>query len=460
MKNLPWKKLGLAAAALLLILVAVFYFTKRTSDSSSPLAMNPAFGEYISSYTSGVVSATASIRIILAQPVPDSVQPGEEVTAKLFDFSPSVKGEAFWLDNRTLEFRPATRLSSGQVYEVDFFLSKLTTVPSDLSTFTYSFQVIAQNFEVSIDNLKPYVKTDLKRQKIEGTLFTADVAEGTEVEKVLSATQENKALAITWSHTGDGKQHSFVVEEVTRGEQASKVLVKSSGSALNVEREKEEEVEIPSLSDFKLMNTKVVQSPSQYVVLQFSDPLKEKQTLEGLIRVEGLQSLEFDIHDNEIWVYPAVRQTGSKTIYIEAGVRNILDYRMKAAATAEVVFEQVAPAVRFTGKGSILPSTNGLVLPFEAVNLRAVEVQIIKIFENNMLQFLQTNNLDGNSELQRVGKRLLKKTIALDNTGVTDLGKWNRFTLNLAELITTEPGAIYQVKLSFKKTHSDRKSVV
>lgn len=454
MKNLPWKKLSLAAGALLLISFAVFYFTKRTNNSSSSPTMNPAFGEYISSYTSGVVSATASIRVILAQPVPDSVQPGEKVTAKLFDFSPSVKGEAFWLDNRTLEFRPAARLTSGQVYEVDFFLSKLTTVPSDLSTFTYGFQVIAQNFEVSIDNLKPYLKTDLKRQKIEGTLFTADVAEGADVEKVVSATQDSKALAITWSHTGDGKQHSFVVEEVTRGEQASKVLVKSSGSALNVNREKEEEVEIPSLSDFKLMNTKVVQSPSQYIVLQFSDPLKEKQTLEGLIRVEGLQSLEFDIHDNEIWVYPAVRQTGSKTIYIEAGVRNILDYRMKAAATADVVFEQVAPAVRFTGKGSILPSTNGLVLPFEAVNLRAVDVQIIKIFENNMLQFLQTNKLDGNSELQRVGKRLLKKTISLDNTGVTDLGKWNRFTLNLAELITTEPGAIYQVKLNFKKSHS------
>ena len=71
-------------------------------------------------------------------------------------------------------------------------------------------------------------------------------------------------------------------------------------------------MEIPALGDFKIVNTKVVQNPNQYVVLQFSDPLKEKQELRGLISIEedrGL-TLEFEIHDNEIWVYPPVSQSG------------------------------------------------------------------------------------------------------------------------------------------------------
>ncbi|GCC52197.1 hypothetical protein SanaruYs_24330 [Chryseotalea sanaruensis] len=452
--NPIFKKIGLAIVLLTLVVAAFFYFKSDKKQNLERTEIDPAFGEHISSYTSGVISSNARIIILLAKPLGDSSDIGQEVSAKLFDFNPTVKGKTIWVDTRTIEFTPSEKMNSGQVYKADFFLSKLTSVPPALSTFSFDFQVIGQNYELSIDNLKPYAKTDLKRQKIEGTVYTADLAEAAEVEKLLEATQESKKLAVTWSHAADGKLHSFVIEDVVRGEQSSKVKVLANGTVLRVAKVDEKEVEVPSLSDFKLMNAKVVQSPNQHIILQFSDPLKEKQNLDGLIRISNLSDLDFDIHDNEVWVYPPARQAGTKTIFIEAGIRNILDYRMKAAASAEVVFEQLTPAIRFTGKGTILPSTNGLVLPFEAVNLRAVEVDILKIFENNILQFLQSNNISGNYELNRVGTRILKKTIQLDNMGVTDFGKWNRFTLNLADLIKTEPGAIYQVKLNFNRSHS------
>ncbi|HEY9046723.1 MAG TPA: MG2 domain-containing protein [Ohtaekwangia sp.] len=454
MNSLPWKKIAIGGVAVVIAVVAIFFFKNSQGTKPGPSYINPAFGEYITSYTAGVIPSGSTLRIILANDAVDSSLIGQESSVKLFSLSPSVSGKTIWLDRRTVEFRPESRLTSGQVYAVTFGLSKLLAVPAELNNFEYTFQVIPQNFELAVDNIKPYVKTELKRQKIEGTLFTADFAENTSVEKMLLPEQEGKSLNVTWTHNPDGKQHTFIVEDVARKDQASKVQLKVTGEPLGLERSEEEEVEIPSLSDFKLMNAKVVQNPNQYVVLQFSDPLKEKQNLEGLISITDLASLDFDIHDNEIWVYPPVRQSGSKTVNIEAGIRNILDYKMKTNATAEVVFEQLAPAVRFTGKGSILPSTDGMVLPFEAVNLNAVDVTVMKVFENNILQFFQVNNLEGTQELRRVGKKIITKTIQLDNTGVTDLGKWNRFTLDLSKLISTEPGAIYQVKLAFKKAYS------
>jgi len=78
---------------------------------------------------------------------------------------------------------------------------------------------------------------------------------------------------------------------------------------------------------------------------------------------------------------------------------------MAQSTTFDIAFEQSLPAVRFTGKGNVLPSSEGLVLPFEAVNLKAVDVKIIKIYENNVLQFLQANDYDGNQELRRVGSQ-------------------------------------------------------
>jgi uncharacterized protein YfaS (alpha-2-macroglobulin family) len=456
MKKLPWKKIALGAVVIGILVAGVFYINTTIGSKVSPSYINPAFGEHISSYTSGVVSSGSAIRVILAADAVDSTALGQETSVKLFSFSPSVKGKTVWLDKRTVEFTPETRMISGQIYEVDFQLSKLATVPKELAVFEYTFQVMPQNFEFSVENVKPYIKTELTRQKIEGVLFTADFAENEAVEKTLTATQDSKSLKISWTHAAEGKQHLFVVEEVSRKEEASKVKLSVSGKALGVDNTNEKEVEIPALGDFKVMSAKVAQNPNQYVILQFSDPLREKQDLGGLISIgdDGNLTLDFEIHDNEIWVYPPTRQSGTKTLYVEAGVRNINDYRMKQASHVEVVFEQLKPELRFLGKGSILPSTDGLILPFEAVNLRAVDVSISKIFENNITQFLQVNNLQGSHEMHRVGKKLLKKTIRLDNTGITDLGKWNRYTLDLAQLISTEPGAIYQITLNFKKSYA------
>lgn len=453
MKKLPWKLIAISLAGIAVLATAVYFINKR-SKAEVANYINPAFGEYISSYTAGVIPSGSTLVVVLAKNVADSASIGQETSVKLFDFRPAIKGKVIWVDARTLEFRPENRLPSGQVYEASLQLSKLMTVPSELREFTYSFQVIPQNFETTIENIKPYVKTELNRQKIEGVLNTADFADHTIIEKMLEAKQDNNALKISWIHGTDGKQHNFVIEDVARKADSSMVNVTVKGNLLGVKREDEQNITIPALGDFKIMNAKVVQNPTQYVILQFSDPLKEKQELRGLITIPEAGNLDFDIHDNEIWVYPSARQAGSKVVTIEAGVRNIFDYKMRRQASWEVTFEQLKPEIRVAGKGVILPSTDGLVLPFEAVNLRSVDVEIKKVYESNVLQFLQVNSLSGQQEMRRVGKTILKKKIALDNSGVTDLGKWNRFTLDIASLINSEPGAIYQVKFSFKKAYS------
>jgi len=203
-----WKKIGSTAVVIVIIAVAVFYFYDGKGSKTFNSSVNPAFGEYISSYTAGVIGSGSPIRVVLSKDVIDSASVGDETAIKLFEVSPSVKGVTVWLDRRTVEFRPESRLTSGQIYEIKFQLSRLLEVPKALGTFEYTLQVIPQNFEVSIENIKPYVKTDLKRQKIEGILFTADYADYAEVEKTLAAQQEGKALKVNWNHTG--RQAAFV----------------------------------------------------------------------------------------------------------------------------------------------------------------------------------------------------------------------------------------------------------
>ncbi len=455
MKTVPLKGIVVGFSAIILIAISYYYYANRSDqEQARQTYVNSAFAEYITSYTAGVVSTVSPLRIVFAAEIADSSKTGQPVDTKLFAFTPSVKGKAYWLDSRTIEFRPDRRLVPGTTYQAEFFLSKIQTVPNDLATFRYSFQTIAQNFEVRVTNLKAYESSDPKRQKVEGLILTADEADAAEIEKAFVSTQENNPLNVTWVHSAQGKQHHFTIEEVQRKNTPSVVQIKLDGSALGVKDVATSDVEIPAVNDFKLLHAEVMQMPTQQIVLRFSDPLKDGQTLQGLVTLDDADRLDFDIEENLLRIYPATKLSGTKTIRIDPAVRNIFDRKLKERALAEVLFEELSPAVRFKGQGTILPSANGLVLPFEAVNLNAVEVTVFRIFENNILQFLQVNSLGDRSELHRVGKRVIRKKLALDKSGVTDFNRWNRYTLDLAEIIQPEPGAIYQVQISFRKNYA------
>src|SRR5688572_18587822 len=100
MKTLPWKKIALAAVATLIVVAGVFYLTTGTGTKPADTFVNPAFGEYISSYTAGVISSGSAIRVMLAEDAVDSTLLGQESSVSLFDFKPSVQGKTIWLDKR------------------------------------------------------------------------------------------------------------------------------------------------------------------------------------------------------------------------------------------------------------------------------------------------------------------------------------------------------------------------
>ena len=98
MQNFPWKKIAIGMVAIGIIVFGVFYFTESRGKKSSDNYINPAFSEYITSYTAGVISSGSTIRIILANDAVDSTFIGQESSVNLFSFSPSLKGKTLWLD--------------------------------------------------------------------------------------------------------------------------------------------------------------------------------------------------------------------------------------------------------------------------------------------------------------------------------------------------------------------------
>ena len=118
---------------------------------------------------------------------------------------------------------------------------------------------------------------------------------------------------------------------------------------------------------------------------------------------------------------------------IEAGIKNVLGYKTPEATITSLLFEEIKPSVRLIGNGVILPKSDGLAFPFEAVNLNAVDLKIVKIYENNVAQFLQVNRLDGSNQLTRVGRQVYNKKVQLTSNTPIDYGQWNTFSIDLSK---------------------------
>ena len=443
----------------LLILMTLFVWgcgdssDQHKDDFSSPKSL---FVDHINSFTGGVISVGDQIKVKLTKSIPDSLV-GTSLE-DVFDFSPAIEGATSWDDSKTIVFTPASRLTSNQKYEGTLNLeSIITDLDDDKKEFRFVFQTLVQNYELEVGGLKLYDATNLKKVKIEGTIQTADIVAFDDLKKVLTAKQSGKSLEITWADLGRDNRYSFVVENVRRSDDQGEVNLLTDGAAINVQKEDEIEVEVPALGDYKVISSRIVRGEENYISVLFSDPLDTRQNLTGLVTMSSTNSNHrLVINLNELKIYPTREVTAEAVLKINAGVKNIAGYLLKEEYVTTLQFTQIKPEVKLvdTNEKSILPNSNGLVLPFEAVGLKAVDVTVIRVFEDNMLQYLQVNSLGGQSQLNRVGRPIVKKVIPLNTSGVTNLNVWNRFTLNLEDILTTEPGAFYQIRIGFQKRHS------
>ena len=444
------KKLIIISAVLIIIISAVCLI----AQSHRKKGVDPAFSKYIESYTTGIISKENTIRIRLAGQIPVTHVQNDQLPDGVFDFSPAIKGKAYWVDERTIEFRPEGKLKPDQSYSADFKLKKIIEIPKEFNDFNFTFHTIKPDFTVSFIGLQTATNTSLDKMKLEGIVQTADAENPADVEKLLN-TVFVKPVQISWQHNSVTRTHKFTVTDLARApDKANSLTISWDGNSLNVDKKGNQDFAIPAIGDFKVLNITAVQDNDQYVLVQFSDAIMIGQELKGLVGIKNIDDAAYTIEGSTVKVYSPDRLQGNYSVFVNEGVENISHKKIKKTYTANVFFENRLPSVTIPGKGVILPDSGKLTMPFEAVNLNAVDVSIIKIYESNVPQYFQNNGFDGGVELRTVGKPIIQKTIRLDQDKSVNLNKKNRFMLDIDQLLRTEPGAIYRVIIGFRKEYS------
>ena len=438
-------------AALCLVLIAVGC-SRACRKPKLRGELSEAERAVITAFTHGTISRESPIRVQFAEPQAEPSLVGSSLPTSPFAFDPQIGGVAVWTAANELEFRPAERLPDGQPYTATLDLTGILKEKGGLARFEFDFASMRQSFEVTVDGLEAASPDDIKRQKLTGRLVTADVDEAAKVEKTLAATHGNDGLLLSWSHDTDRRTHAFTVDGIVRAEEPGTLRLALDGTPIGADKKATREIAVPGLNTFSVDQARAVTGKEQYVELRFSDPLKTPQNLRGLVEIEKRDDLRFVIAGSIVQVFSGKSFRGEQKVHVAAGIRNVLGYRMREARDLAVSFEELKPQVRFVGNGVVVPTSTGLKIPVEVVNLRFVTIEAMSIPDSALPQFLQVNDLPGENELQRVGRVVWHKTLPLDITPDKE-NRWVPIGLDLTPLTSKYPGGMYRLRLSFKRPH-------
>lgn len=436
------RSIGLFCVLCLLSLLTSCHTTSSTDQDLPPYNPN------VEAFTTGKISRYSPVYLIFNQEIPAERLKADRL-GKLVRLKPDVPGRWAFENNRTLVFKPEKGFERNTSYQVNVDLSEWFEAEGKDKRFAFGFTTLPLALRGNLESMDINKKNE-KGYDLTAVLFTPDKESPGTVESLVDFSEKVDA---TWQHSPDGKKHEVTLTNVPAGMEGERTLRLSvSSNKLGVEKADVVTVNIPDQNDFSVYDVVYVSEPECYVEVAFTKLLDSAQDMRGLAFIAGNTSETVNVDGNKLRLYPDadLREKGAMNIHLNQGIRSKSGLNLKEAVVRQVVANEQKPNVRFIGKGVIIPQSTQLSVPFQAIYLRGVTVSVIKILEQNIGQFLQSNNLDESGELMRVGRLIARKTIFLDEEGL-DLSRWNTFAVDLKRLIEPEPGAIYRLELSFDR---------
>ena len=447
-----------------MMMIATAGLSLTSCRKNQDLTPSIEFAPYISAYTGGVIGSDGTIRIELAEEQ-QIVEMGEEVKDALFDFTPGLKGKTYWANNRTIEFVPDSgQLRPGKLYNATFRLGRVMQVEKKFEAFRFSFRVQERDFTARITSTD-ITEAAPERVTVCGELRFSETPLAEAVPKMMTAKRDGDKLKVAVTRTEDARVYRFAVSDIAKKEADTELEVIVDGGAFGCDRKETLRATIPGLQPpFKLMQAEMINEPESGVCLTFSAPVSPTQDVNGLVTLrpgEGSDNSTLtytcQVQDNKVRLFFERRgDLKSVAVEVDRALRSAAGDALPAASSVKLEVRSLNPQVEFLSAGTIMPNAEQLILPFRAVNLYAVDLKIIRIFERNVLMFLQDNTLatSSQSELRRSGRLIYRKLLRLDGDATKDIHNWENYFIDLSKIIRQEPGAIYRVVLSFKREYS------
>ena len=398
---------------------------------------------FLDSYTSGVIAAGEPIVVRFSNPEMLKVKYGEDISAKAFNFTPALKGKAVWIDENTIGFQ-YDNIDKNQNYVCKFKMSDFVDVASD-QMLEFGFGVRRQNF--SLVAVQPICTSNEEMDYLIRLAFAVPVDQDEVVNLFDESFRKSHPVQVTYV---GNNVYDFELQKFQRKNANYEVPVVLDGKALDCKAKMERSLTVYAKDTFEPVLFDVDKAASKGTLL-FSQPLKENQNLSGFVNFNQKFGYKADIKGNKIDFYfdksnlyryqlEDMNMTVGSGIRAENGMVLQSEYQFPFDLTDNL------PKVRWTDDGVIIPNVDETTVYFDAICLNAVTLRIVRIFDDNILSFLQENELNETYNVRRAGRLEKKVRLAIDNPYAN---QWKTFPIVLSDYIKVEPGAMYQLSLNF-----------
>ncbi len=412
----------------------------------------------VSHATSGLIAPGEPVRVRFQEGVLGPEAQSRPLPSSIFSFTPSIAGKVAWEDNRTLVYIPSQRLRARQAYRGSLDLGKLPgRETKERRKLDFLFSVKGREIESLSTDLRAFDSAKPHLVEYVGSVSFTEAPEKGSIEKAVRLELAGRKVELTFTEGRTSRDFQFSSGPLERTAEGKDLLLSFDERELDLSGPVEKRGFLEAKDRVSLLSVEPAEKDRRGTYrLTFSDELAPDQDLAGLVRFEP--SLKTSVRKNgrTVLVSGDFRPGNTYVLKIASGVRSRQGTRTDRDTERSIEVEDLKPELSFVQAGVFLPTTGDRKVFIRTVNLRRARVEIKKVFENNMVQFLQTEKLSSaktrsqefdSSALSRVGVTVASQVLEIGETKNVPLVS----ELDLRKLIAPKDRGIYIVSLNFQR---------
>ncbi len=379
---------------------------------------------------------------------------GKLMTTNKIRFRPAVPGKYRWETPRRLKFLPEVSLQPSTAYTVEFKPDFLADLKKKL-TGTLKHKFTTERFRVLDSNLTFGYNPERKQGMVfQGRLqFNYPVALET-LQRDLKLVMQDTRQAVKYNiNLTNGGREALITSEPIQKRDSSRKLeltvpegLLCIGASIGLKESYFKTVVLTERRSLSVSETSALSDDDRNVInIRCSEPV-DPDTVENFISLKpAVKDLRIETNGDTIIISgDGLKHGHSYTVKVAKGLPSLNGKPLERDYSDDCAFPNMEPAVNFNSPGRYLSNKGHLNLGLETVNISKVEIEIAKIYANNIAPFMGSVNSDGycySWELQRFGRVIHTQTINVaneENEVVTT-------PINIKEFLSEQRRGIFQI---------------
>lgn len=407
----------------------------------------------------GEVDELTTFTIEFSEDLAPADQQNKWLTDEFVTFEPKIDGKFKWVSGSTLIFSPDYKLEPIQKYKATITDKVLFDKEFDLDADEYDFHT--PYFDATkADFFWTRVPNRYYTMSIQANVYFNYAVQPSSVKEYLTIELDGKPID---DYTIENESSSDVIAinigEVEQTDKEKDVVVKikkgleSVMGKMPMQEAREFEHELPPITKLAVTGVSAgYDGDTGWIEVSTTQTVDEKR-IDEFVSIKPQRNLRFMVNDNRFRIEADLANLNTVELKVEKGLPGLYGGELEFDFEQVVSLVEVKPGINFADKkGKYLMLGGNKLLQVNAVNVPGLDVEVSKVYKNNLLHFLNrysytysgyNSYYNPNYYVENYGKLLYEKNIRLSNRK-----NWiEEVDLDLEEALNKKYKGIYVVNV-------------